>query len=79
MFVVCCVPPVVCAAPVACLRPACYLAARRAHRDNDTQLQNPHSAQVDDLDIFAIGPQFESNAVFPARTNTEFVEVGSLT
>jgi len=31
--------------------------------------------QVDDLDIFAIGPKFESNPVFPARTNTEFVEV----
>ena len=30
---------------------------------------------MDDLDIFAIGPKFESNAVFPARTNTEFVEI----
>lgn len=31
--------------------------------------------QVDDLDIFTIGPKFENNPVFPARTNTEFVEV----
>ncbi|GBF90140.1 diaminopimelate epimerase [Raphidocelis subcapitata] len=45
---------------------------------------NPHAViysangapiKVDDLDIFDIGPQFESNTVFPARTNTEFVEV----
>ncbi len=31
--------------------------------------------QVDDLDIFAIGPKFERNQVFPAKTNTEFTEV----
>jgi diaminopimelate epimerase len=31
--------------------------------------------QVDNLDIFTIGPKFEKNAVFPARTNTEFVEI----
>eukprot|EP00879_Flechtneria_rotunda_P022827 GHRR01024116.1.p1 GENE.GHRR01024116.1~~GHRR01024116.1.p1 ORF type:complete len:138 (-),score=25.85 GHRR01024116.1:130-543(-) len=31
--------------------------------------------QVDHLDIFSIGPKFEHNPVFPARTNTEFVEV----
>ena len=31
--------------------------------------------QVDELDIFNIGPKFEKNAVFPAKTNTEFVEV----
>lgn len=45
---------------------------------------NPHAItysvdgqpiKVDELDIFAIGPQFESNSAFPARTNTEFVEV----
>ncbi|WIA21057.1 hypothetical protein OEZ86_004937 [Tetradesmus obliquus] len=45
---------------------------------------NPHAItysvdgqpiKVDDLDIFTIGPKFEHNAVFPARTNTEFVEV----
>jgi hypothetical protein len=31
--------------------------------------------QLDDLDIFGIGPKFERNGVFPARTNTEFTEV----
>lgn len=31
--------------------------------------------RVDDLDLPRIGPMFEKNAVFPARTNTEFVEV----
>ena len=31
--------------------------------------------QVDDLDLTKVGPQFESHPVFPARTNTEFVEV----
>lgn len=28
------------------------------------------AAQVDEIDIFRIGPMFEKNAVFPARTNT---------
>jgi hypothetical protein len=31
--------------------------------------------QVDELDLEALGPKFENNPVFPARTNTEFVEV----
>lgn len=31
--------------------------------------------QVDEIDIFTIGPKFEKNPVFPARTNTEFVEI----
>eukprot|EP00877_Chromochloris_zofingiensis_P011955 jgi/Chrzof1/7012/Cz02g07180.t1 len=31
--------------------------------------------QVDDVALSTIGPRFERNAVFPARTNTEFVEV----
>ncbi len=30
---------------------------------------------MDELDLAHIGPKFEKNAVFPARTNTEFVEV----
>jgi len=38
-------------------------------------LYAPKRPQVDDLDIFTIGPKFENNPVFPARTNTEFVEV----
>lgn len=31
--------------------------------------------KVDELDLPRIGPMFEHNPVFPARTNTEFVEV----
>lgn len=31
--------------------------------------------QVDDVDLAAVGPHFERAAAFPARTNTEFVEV----
>ena len=31
--------------------------------------------EVDSLDLPALGPVFESNPVFPAKTNTEFVEV----
>ena len=31
--------------------------------------------QVDELELEVLGPKFENNAVFPARTNTEFVEV----
>ena len=33
------------------------------------------SLQVDELDLQSVGPQFESHPVFPARTNTEFIEV----
>ncbi len=29
--------------------------------------------QVDELDLFSIGPKFEKNPVFPARTNTEVI------
>jgi diaminopimelate epimerase len=40
---------------------------------------NPHAIVfVDDLqtiDLAKIGPQFELNPVFPAKTNTEFVQV----
>lgn len=40
---------------------------------------NPHCVVfVDDVDAFPlaqIGPQFENHAVFPRRTNTEFVQV----
>mmetsp|Transcript_15982 Transcript_15982/g.48004 ORF Transcript_15982/g.48004 Transcript_15982/m.48004 type:complete len:341 (-) Transcript_15982:480-1502(-) len=45
---------------------------------------NPHAivyassdgpVKIDELDLAAIGPQFESHSVFPAKTNTEFVEV----
>ncbi|XP_050212313.1 diaminopimelate epimerase, chloroplastic [Mercurialis annua] len=33
--------------------------------------------QVDELNLAEIGPKFEHHAVFPARTNTEFVQVHS--
>ena len=33
--------------------------------------------KVADLDLAAIGPSFEAHATFPAKTNTEFVEVVS--
>ena len=46
---------------------------------------NPHAVvyslgdgtpiSVDDIDLSRVGPLFENNSVFPARTNTEFVEV----
>jgi diaminopimelate epimerase len=31
--------------------------------------------QVDKVDLAGVGPEFESHEAFPARTNTEFVEV----
>ena len=44
---------------------------------------NPHAITfVDDLealDLAAVGPQFETHPVFPAKTNTEFVQVLSPT
>lgn len=41
---------------------------------------NPHAIifqdeKVEDMDLEAIGPFFESHEIFPARTNTEFVNV----
>ena len=39
---------------------------------------NPHAIvfvdDVDALDLAGVGPLFESDAVFPAKTNTEFVQ-----
>uniref|UniRef100_A0A7S2S1N5 diaminopimelate epimerase n=2 Tax=Rhizochromulina marina TaxID=1034831 RepID=A0A7S2S1N5_9STRA len=44
---------------------------------------NPHAVvfidNVDSLDLHHVGPQFESHPEFPARINTEFVEVKSPT
>lgn len=47
---------------------------------------NPHAivysssdgpVKIDDIDLAAVGPEFESHPAFPAKTNTEFVEVVS--
>lgn len=35
----------------------------------------PSPSQVDELDLFGLGPKCEKHAVFPAKINTEFVEV----
>ena len=45
----------------------------------ETRCWSVYVAQVDEVDLAAIGPLFESHEVFPARTNTEFVEVISPT
>lgn len=41
---------------------------------------NPHAVvfvpDVDALDLPALGPQFETHPSFPAKINTEFVQVG---
>ena len=31
--------------------------------------------QLDTMDLGAVGPLFENHSVFPARVNTEFVQV----
>ena len=31
--------------------------------------------QLNNIDIRALGPQFETNSVFPKKTNTHFVEI----
>jgi len=40
---------------------------------------NPHAVvfvdKIDDLDLAAVGPAFEAHPAFPAKVNTEFVEV----
>lgn len=38
--------------------------------DDRSMFPSPLLWQVDDIDIFRIGPMFENNPVFPARTNT---------
>ncbi|KAK9922012.1 hypothetical protein M0R45_030496 [Rubus argutus] len=37
--------------------------------------EGDQNLQVDELDLAEIGPKFEHHEVFPARTNTEFVQV----
>lgn len=53
---------------------AIIFASREEGKTNDDDFRP--IADVDaDVDLAAVGPLFESNAVFPSRTNTEFVEV----
>lgn len=46
---------------------------------NCVSLGNPHAViftdNIKNLDLPTIGPKFESNPIFPRKTNTEFVEV----
>lgn len=46
---------------------------------NCVSMGNPHAVVftegIDALDLPAIGPKFETNVIFPKKTNTEFVEV----
>lgn len=56
-------------------------AAGRVWRLTAVGMGNPHAIVfldgIDDLDLPAIGPQFEKHGLFPRRTNTEFVEVAA--
>ncbi|KAH6832475.1 diaminopimelate epimerase family protein [Perilla frutescens var. hirtella] len=53
-------------------------AAVKAKLDVDGLIWNVTcDLQVDELNLAEIGPKFEHHAVFPARTNTEFVQVFS--
>jgi diaminopimelate epimerase len=51
----------------------------KEYRMTCVSMGNPHAVvfmkNVAELDIGAIGPDFENHPVFPNRTNTEFVEV----
>ena len=51
----------------------------REYRMTCVSMGNPHAVVfmdgVEEMDIAAIGPYFENHAVFPNRTNTEFVQV----
>lgn len=46
---------------------------------NCVSMGNPHTViftnNIKNLDLPTIGPKFESNPIFPRKTNTEFVEV----
>ncbi len=51
----------------------------KEYRMTCVSMGNPHAVilaeGVRDMDLAAIGPDFENHALFPNRTNTEFVEV----
>ena len=51
----------------------------KEYRMTCVSMGNPHAVVfmdgVEEMDIAAIGPYFENHAVFPNRTNTEFVQV----
>ena len=56
----------------------------RVYSVSCVSMGNPHALvysvdnqpiKLDDIDLFRVGPIFESHPVFPAKTNTEFVEI----
>lgn len=51
----------------------------KEHYVTCVSMGNPHCItfidDVDNLEIEKIGPSFESNAIFPDRVNTEFIEI----
>ncbi|KAI7996191.1 hypothetical protein LOK49_LG10G01564 [Camellia lanceoleosa] len=55
------------------------LAAKRARQAKKRCVHNKarksENLQVDELNLAQIGPKFEHHEMFPARTNTEFVQV----
>ncbi len=50
----------------------------RSYKATAVSMGNPHIVipipQIDELDLPAIGPQFEHHPLFPRRVNTEFIE-----
>ena len=50
----------------------------RTYKATAVSMGNPHivipTPQIDELDLPAIGPQFEHHPLFPRRVNTEFIE-----
>ncbi|MBQ8164335.1 MAG: diaminopimelate epimerase [Clostridia bacterium] len=52
----------------------------KSYKVTAVSMGNPHAVifqdeKVEDMDLESIGPFFESHEIFPARTNTEFVNV----
>lgn len=51
----------------------------RGYNVTCVSMGNPHAVtivdSVDDIEIEKIGPKFENHEIFPARTNTEFIEL----
>jgi diaminopimelate epimerase len=52
-----------------------HIPSHRTSPSNEQPLQKTPQADAISAELEKIGPLFERNAVFPARTNTEFVEV----
>lgn len=67
--------------PIASMKLGCLSNVPRVEQRKVLECSNASwstpTMQVDEIDVYRIGPLFEKHGAFPARTNTEFIEVTS--